>query len=190
MSTTASRIEEAVIARVKTLAGDYLREVTDIPNDWRSDSRWVDRLLRSVPGVYVCWLGGPQDPSAANEPRIQSSVGVLVATGQTTERDRRHGTGREVGAYELIDVLVPGLHAMNIEGLGPMLLTTVVNLFEGSLESKGLALYGLYFSLRHDFPDAVDLDTLTPFERVRGSITAVQPADAPAALVDTDLPQD
>lgn len=46
---------EALLAKIKALCGDYLREVDTHPGQWDDSS--VRRLVRNPPAVYVAWLG-------------------------------------------------------------------------------------------------------------------------------------
>lgn len=148
--------EDAIIAKAKALLGDVVRQVESLPGDW--DDQMFKRLLAAVPGVFVVFSGGARSSGAGQqEAAIEGRWTVLTATGHASgEQARRHGDAMEVGAYHLVQVLAAGLHGFTVPGVGSMSLLDVANLYTGTVEAQGLAVYALTFSLPMTFDLADD----------------------------------
>lgn len=55
MSSIIAATSNALIAQIKQLCGNHLKEVEEHPGQWDDSS--VRRLVRNPPAVYVAWLG-------------------------------------------------------------------------------------------------------------------------------------
>ena len=136
-------VEDYLIERIKAHFGARLRTVESLPADWDDDT--FSRLLRATPGVFVVFGGGTALHQSLD---LRSSwVVFAVTTHAGAERARRHGDSREIGAYEIIEAVVPLLHDHAVPGAGRLNFEEVENLFTGAIEKKGAAIYGARFTL-------------------------------------------
>lgn len=160
---TIIAIEDALIDKIKTALGSHVKGVESLPGDW--DDEMLKRLLRYVPGVYVAFAGGPRLGAAgAAEATIDGKWLVYLSTGHASgEAARRRGDGQQVGAYELIAILAPLLDGLTVSDVGSFSLIDVSNLYTGSIDRQGVAIYALTLSIPMTFSLAPG-GTLTPFE--------------------------
>ena len=160
-------LETTLLAVIKDALGNKVRTVESLPGNWDDDT--LKRLLRQVPGVFVAWAGSqPANGRDGGVGAVTSGLWlVYVVTGHASgEAARRLGDSQQVGAYELIDTLVPLLNGYLIKGEGTLSLTRVENLYSGTVDRQGMCLYALHFNLPRSWPTPVDESTLTPFEPV------------------------
>lgn len=155
-------IEDDIIAVVKAAIGNKLRTVDSLPGDWDADM--LRRLLLSAPAVYVAFLGGPKIKEADAVVGIDGRWSLFAITGHASgNAARRRGDGREIGAYEIIERLVPRLHNRTVPDVGTMTLRDVENLYSGTIDNRGVALYSAVFTLPVYFPEVLDETTLDIF---------------------------
>ncbi len=158
-------LEASLIATIKAALGNKVRAVESLPGNWDDDT--LKRLLRQVPGVFIAWAGA--QPASGRDGGVGALTSglwlVYVATGHASgEAARRLGDSQQVGAYELIDTLVPLLNGHTIVGEGTLSLTRVENLYSGSVDRQGLCLYALHLSLPMCWPTTVNEGALALFE--------------------------
>jgi phage gp37-like protein len=156
-------VEDALIAECTTALGTKVRGVQSLPGDWDDDM--LRRFLRLVPGVYVSFGGGGVPRQGATGLELDSRWIVYVGTGHASgETARRRGDALQAGAYELLEVLLPRLHGLLVPNVGSVRVTDVSNLWTGSIDRQGLAVYAIALTL----PMALDIvagdDVLAPFE--------------------------
>lgn len=155
------KVEDAMIERCKRLVGKHVKAVEDLPGNW--DEATLKAARRKVPGIYIAWSGGPAVPGRLAG--INSRYAVYVVTGQASgERARRRGNSRELGAYEILERIVPGLHGLTVNSVGTLQLERVDNLFSDRVDEQGLVIYGAVFTLaKMMFPAALDAGDLADF---------------------------
>lgn len=157
-----AEVEDAMIERCQFLVGEHVKTVEDLPGNW--DDATLKAARRKVPGIYIAWSGG----AAVNGSRaaINGRYAVYVVTGQASgERARRRGSNREVGAYEILERVVPGLHGLSVAGVGTLQLERVDNLYSDRADQQGIVIYGAVFGLaKMMFPAALDASSLADFE--------------------------
>lgn len=151
-------LEDAIMLRCEAAAGDLVQAVQSLPGDW--DDEMFSRLAAAVPGVFVIFSGGQRSSGAGQqEAAIDGRWSVLVCTGHASgETARRRGDALEVGAYQLVNRLAAQLHGFTVPGVGTLSLLGVNNLFTGTVDKKGLAVYALDFSLPMTFELGAPLD--------------------------------
>lgn len=156
-----AKVEDAMIERCQLLVGKQVKAIEDLPGNW--DDATLKAARRKVPGIYIAWSGGAA--VAGRLAGINSRYAVYVVTGQASgERARRRGNGREVGAYEILERVVPGLHGLTVDGVGTLQLERVDNLYSDRVDEQGLVIYGAVFGLaKMMFPAALDASTLADF---------------------------
>lgn len=155
--------ENLIIARIRALLGAKVRAVDSLPGDWDDDT--LKRLLRLLPGVFVAWAGGQAQAQGGYSAALAGRWAVYVATGHASgEHARRAGDAQQVGAYELIEVLLPGLHGYDVGEVGTLTLIGVENLYTGTIDRQGIAVYALTFALGMNFDAEPDPALLAPFQ--------------------------
>lgn len=161
--------EAFLIGAVQAELGTALRGVASLPGDW--DDEMFKRFAAMVPGVFVAFTGGEQLEAGggALEASIDARWAFYVCTGHPTELARRHGDAMQIGAYSLIERLLPRLHGLAVPGVGSLRLVSVQNLFTGTVERQALTVYALVFGLPMTLelvpPDAA----LAPFETLHAA---------------------
>ncbi|HEY9105225.1 MAG TPA: phage protein Gp37 [Roseateles sp.] len=144
-----------VITRVEThlvdtltaaVAGTKLR-VRDLPADWDDDM--LRKLLTLAPCVLVSFSGGQVRQRGATRAEIDGQWVVYAVTSHPSgEQPRRRGNAQAIGAYEIVSrLIVPVLHGHQVPDVGALALTGIQDLFTGSVERQGLAVYGCSFAV-------------------------------------------
>lgn len=179
-------VEDAIIARCQQVVGQSVRTVEDLPGRW--DEQTLRSAMRQAPGVYVSWSGGRGEGNAS-QPRAALRYAIYFVTSHASgERARRRGDSREVGAYELIERVVPAVHGLTVDGVGTLALESVDNLYSSRLEQQGVMVYGASYRLAATFPAPLDVNTLDAFTTYHAT-HQVGGADDPDAVDQVDLPQ-
>jgi phage gp37-like protein len=179
-------IEDGIIAKIKTILGDKVRAVDALPASW--DDLVLDRILRVTPGAYVSFAGGADATPGGVAPSIDGAWSVAVVTNHASgEKARRRGDTTAAGAYELIEVLVAGLHGHNVTGQGSLIFVRIENLFDDVIDKKGVMVYAIVFRLSMAFDPAVDLASLHPFQSFTQAIE--EPAQTPVLKQIVQMPQ-
>ena len=82
------------------------------------------------------------------------------------EQARRLGDALQIGTYELIERMVGLLHGLEVPDVGTLDFRSVDNLFTGTVDRQGLAVYGVRFALPMTAlpPAAVALDDFETFD--------------------------
>ena len=158
-------MEDGLVVAITAALAGRVKAVESLPGNWDDDT--MKRLLRQVPGVYVSWVGGQtangRDGGVAG---MTNGVWIVyVATGHASgEAARRRGDSQQVGAYELLDILIPLLNGFVVPGEGSLSLVRVENLYSGTVDRQGLCLYAMHFNMPMSWPTTVNETGLTPFE--------------------------
>ncbi|MCE8027541.1 DUF1834 family protein [Halomonas daqingensis] len=181
-----AEIEDAIIERCRKVVGEHVKVIDHLPGRW--DQKTLRAALRQVPGVYVAWGGARGDGDLA-QPAVQNRYVVYVVTGHASgERERRRGNNRQVGAYELLERVVPAVHALVVPGVGSLSLESIDNLYSDAFDKEGVVVYGAAYRLKAVFPPALQVGTLAPFEKYRAT-HLVGTDDDPDTYSAADLPQ-
>lgn len=144
---------DALIAKIKVLCGNHLKEIDSHPGQWDDSS--VRRLVRNPPAVYVAWLG--QQPNS-NPYTVTARWGVFVVANVLNGKRRN-----DVGIYQIVETLTAGLHKQHILPSGMFELQTVQNLWSDTQSGMGVAVYGMYFNAEQPLPCAIDESSLNDF---------------------------
>jgi phage gp37-like protein len=189
--------EDAIVARIKKIAGDGLRACESLPANF--DVAEVHARARLAPAVYVSFLGG--EPLAENDLVLDARFAVFVLTGGGNELQRRRGAApaQGSGAYALMMLILPLLHGHTLKDIGTLTCTAVDNLYSDALDQLGVSLYSATFKVpvvldASDDPEG-DLaaflhfhaDYLVPPHQPPQPVTL--PLAAPDASDDVTLPQ-
>lgn len=153
--------EDSILTQLRALVQGRVRTVETLPGDWDDDM--LKRFLGSVPGVWVAFAGGPAKPAGAGTLSLASRWVVYVATGHPSEEARRRGDAMQLGAYALLELLLPNLHGMSVASVGTLAVTDVANLYSGQIERQALTVYAVTLALEMQLDLPAD-ELLAPFE--------------------------
>ncbi|HHF5724335.1 DUF1834 family protein [Haemophilus influenzae] len=153
MSSIIAATSNALIAQIKRLCGNHLKEVEEHPGQWDDSS--VRRLVRNPPAVYVAWLG--QVPNERQNCVI-ARWGVFVVA-KVLNGQRRDA----VGIYQIVERLTAGLDGAHIAPSGMFELQSVQNLWSDTQSGMGVAVYGMYFNAVQPLPCDTDESSLDDF---------------------------
>lgn len=180
-------VEDAMIERCRRVVGDNVKTIEDLPGGWTP--QLLRAAMRQVPGIYISWGGGRGD-SQVSEATMAARYVAYVVTGHASgQRERRRGNSRQVGAYELLERIVPALHQLTIDGVGSLALQSVDNLYSDQLDKQGVVVYGAAYRLAMTFPAPFELGSLADFELYTGT-HRVGGTDDPDMQSRADLPQE
>ncbi|MFZ7107906.1 DUF1834 family protein [Avibacterium avium] len=143
----------ALIAKIRALCGDYLREVAEHPGQWDESS--IRRLVRNPPAVYVAWLGQVPNPRPYT---VTARWGIFVVC------DVLNGKRKDnVGIYQVVETLTAGIDKSQIAPSGLFELQSVQNLWSDTQSGMGVAVYGMYFNAVQPLPMEFDPQSLDDF---------------------------
>lgn len=162
MSSRLAAIETHLLALMRGAVTNHVRLCESLPGVWTEKT--FKQVLRVVPAVYLAWDGGPAQRSAGDAVSIESRWFVYVVTSHASgERARRHGDATAIGAYELLELLVPLLHGQVVPDAGAIAITGIDNVFSDDADAVAVAVYAIGFAMPLGFVFAPELATLSPF---------------------------
>ncbi len=177
--SSVSAVQTAILARAKQVLGDKLHYEA-LPATADLDAQLSARA-KKLPAVFVAFFGGQM--IGGNEVVLDAEFGVLVVTQAVSERDRREGSARMLGAVPMLEVLVPALHGHVVPEIGSLGLTAVTNLFAQALDEKGLSLYAANYRIKLPMAlDADPADELDDLRHIHGDWMIDRPVDPDAPL--------
>lgn len=185
-------IEEALILNTKgvlTINGELLvRTVEALPGDLR-DAQALRELASAAPAVYWAFLGG-RNSIEADDIHINSVWGCYIVTDHASGHDaRRRGDGRQIGAYDIMKMVLPIINGLTITGVGTANFKRVENLFSIRVDKVGAALYAATFEIPLPLDYELDLAGLNNFETYHAEHSLAPGADEPAAIDEITLEQ-
>lgn len=164
-------IIEAAQSRFVVDGKRLLKAVESLPAQW--DDKTFDRLLRGAPGVFVCFVGGP---AIDGEARCQATFVVMaVTTHASGELARRRGDKLQIGAYQILEILVPLLHDRVVPGIGTLKFADIANLFTDDIDAQGAVVYGSTFSIDMPIQSGDQPSDLADFLTFDGSFDLARP---------------
>lgn len=131
-------VEEAVLSAVEAAFNDV--RTGSLGGGWTLDS--LRRALQLSPGVYISFLGGKAADYKST--KTAGRFELYIVTKGAVEPVRR---SRGLGAYELIETLVPLLHQLPVPDVGVLRFEQVNNLFKEAAFKMGGSVYALAFSI-------------------------------------------
>lgn len=157
-------VEDKIIERIKAVlmapGNEKLRHVESLPGDWDADM--LKRILLMAPGVFLAFMGGPV--TAGHTAQLKAQWAVIAVTGHASgEAARRRGDSQQIGAYEILEALVPKLHGFKIDDEGTLQIAEISNLYNGELDKRGVTVYAARFEILMGLPADLDLATLNSF---------------------------
>lgn len=155
-------VEKALIEKARAVLQNRVREIESLPADWDADT--LNRILLALPGVY--WImGGGRGTPGRTDGMVPIEWACVIATNHASgARTRLRGDAVQVGASELIDVLIPSFNNYTVPDEGTLALVAIENLNTPELDRKGVSLYALLFQMPMAWPAVADLNSLAPFQ--------------------------
>ena len=153
--------ENALLTACESALGNTVRVKETVPGGWTLDL--LRRALQRAPGVFVTWHGGQR---ADNFSYINGRFSVYVVTKGATDKARREGSQAVIGAYEMVERLVPVLDGLDVADVGSLTLQGVDNLFRDALFDLGGTVYGLQLQMTNmpfEIPDPDNLGDFVTF---------------------------
>lgn len=147
-----AEIEDNIIAAIKTEFGNTLRQVDSHPGTW--DEETLKQMSLAAPGVLVGFGdadGNESETDVVTNGKWHLYIVTAHANGQ---KARRRGDGRVIGAYEILERLVPLLHGHNVtdlsagDDIGTLNFERGINRFTFSIDRKGFLVYEVRYSMR------------------------------------------
>jgi len=115
--------------------------------------------------VFIVFAGGAPEKYGGESVFLNARWVVIVATGNASgEAARRRGDGTQIGAYEILELILAQLHGHVVPDEGTLSLVSVENLYSGEIDKQGLAVYAATFQMAMSLPADLDLAALAPFE--------------------------
>ncbi|MGE4406045.1 phage protein Gp37 [Pseudomonas sp.] len=156
-------IEDDIIERVKGHFGAVLRTVDSVPGPLDSEET-LKKMLRAAPAVFVLFAGGRNPHPGKELVEIRGRWVLYAVTAHAGgQADRRRGDGRQIGAYEIVERLVPLLSGFCPADESALDLADVANLYSGTIDNQGVTIYAVNFGVRMDLADLPDVATLDDF---------------------------
>lgn len=186
---TIAAIENHLVAQLRALFGDRVREVESGPAQLSEGE--LERILRVAPAVYVAFLAGRREVGPGI--KMVGSWGVYaVAANAAGEQARRHGDARTIGAYDLVELAAAQLDQHVVPDVGTAEVREITNLFSAAFVRHGRSVYAVVLDLPMTLPAGVDPSTLADFATfhanwdvpAHGNVDPPLPADADADATD------
>ncbi|PLX49119.1 MAG: hypothetical protein C0613_08330 [Desulfobulbaceae bacterium] len=137
-------IEDAIISLAAARLGSTVRKIETLPGGWTMET--LKRALQFAPGVYVAFLGAK--PGSVDG-YFDGRFSVYMVSKGASETSRRRGNQRVIGAYDMIERLLPYLHVLDVEEIGSAMVSGVDNLFRDAMFELGGTVYAINLTMPH-----------------------------------------
>lgn len=137
-----AQTEKALRDAINATLGNTLRRVDSLGGGWTLAN--LKRALQFSPGCYVTFQG-------ATAGRVQDALdlrfSVYVVTKGATDPNRRQGNKRIIGAYDIINRLLPVLNGLPVPTIGELQSQGIDNLFREAMFDLGGTVYAIQLTL-------------------------------------------
>jgi phage gp37-like protein len=172
--------EDAIIAICDAALQAKVRPMESLPGVLTMDV--LRTIAARTPAVYVCYLGGRAGVQVTDSAQHQALFAVYVITDHASGNvDRRRGDARQIGAYDILAILVPVLNDHTVPGVGSLNFQRIENLFSVDLDKKGVSIYAATFELPMSFSYQLDETTLDDFITYDATHSISADVDVPAS---------
>lgn len=153
--------EDAIVVGCREALGDTVVTVETLPGPWDQDA--LALAFRRMPGVWVYFDGG-QPGRGARGGRLDARFLVYAVTSHASgTRERQRGNSRQIGAYEIIERVVPTLSNKPAAKLGTLMFAGLRVLTPATAQRQGVAVYEMAFTMEMAFPAPRDVGDLADF---------------------------
>ncbi len=178
-------VEDALLAEIGAALGNTVRKTGSLPGGWTLDA--LQRALQFAPGAYVAFQGANPGSGAGY---LNGRFTVYVVSKGASEADRRRGNARVMGAYDMLERLLPRLAVLRVPDIGSLKVAGVDNLFRDAMFELGGTVYGINLGLPNmpfDYQaDTTSLDDFITFDAIY-DIDTTQDGEPEANDYVTDL---
>ena len=176
-------IEDALIALINTTLPNVLRLVKSVPG--QLDEQILKTMFASAPAVYVAFLNG----RASDNRSWDATFAVYAVTGSGAQDQRRGGDARVIGAYDIVQALLPAINYHTVPDVGTLKFERVQNLFNLALDKQGLTVYAMTFNINMGMDYAINTNALNAFVTYHAEHSLVPGNNEPAAIDNVTLEQ-
>jgi phage gp37-like protein len=135
-------IEDAILAVGTAALGNTVRKIETVPGGWTMAT--LTRALQFAPGVYVAFHGAVP---GASEGYYNGRFTVYMVSKGASEEDRRRGNNRIIGAYEMLERMLPPLSVLTVQDIGSPMVTGIENLFRDAMFELGGTVYSINLTM-------------------------------------------
>lgn len=147
--------ENALLARLRALFGNTLRDIATHPGDWSEEG--LRDVLLTPPSVYLVWLGAQAGQvKGVIDSRFVFYVVAEVINGAEGDRP---------GLYQIVARLIAGLSGFRPANAGPMRFEEGRNLYTEKQGNGGVVLYGTYFTCEEPVTPLIQDDGMDEYLR-------------------------
>ncbi len=177
--------ENEIIAVCDAALNGKVRGMESLPG--RMSLSVLKKIAARAPAVYVAYLGGNKSGPAVRDTATHRAVfAIYIVTDRT---DGRRGSGRKIGAYDIINTLVPALNDHSVPEVGTLESKAVENLFSVELDRSGVSIYAATFQIPMTFDYQLDETALDNFITYHAEHSMTPGDDEPAAIDSVQLTQ-
>lgn len=156
-------IELGIVEKIKNSAlKTKLKQIECLPEI--SGEKLVNKFVTDAPGVYVA----TSDFEVIEDQLPLKFVVAAVVRNSASKISPRHGDGKTLGLYELVEVLLPVLHGLKVNGQAVLYVQRVQWVKSDLLFNNGLEVAELTLSGQAGMPPLLDVNDLDDFETFAG----------------------
>ncbi|MHB1183394.1 MAG: phage protein Gp37 [Desulfobulbia bacterium] len=133
-----SDVEAAILAVVNTALGATIKRKGTVPGGWTMKT--LEQALQFAPGIYVAFQGAVP---GADDGYYDGRFTVYLVNKGAIEPVRRHGNPRVIGAYDMLERLLPPLAVLTVPDIGTLKGGAIDNLFRDAMFDLGGTVYGI-----------------------------------------------
>jgi len=166
-----SKTENSIIKVIEKVMLNKIKTVETLPGSWSVDL--LLDLAHKAPAVFVAYRGGPAEKSNVDAVS-DGKFSVYVVTKAGREGHRRKGSITAIGAYDILEAIVPHIHRLAVPDVGTLKFVNVDNLFGDVVQDLGVTVYAADFVLPQMVWPFVDVHTLDDFITFNADVDQVQ----------------
>ena len=153
--------EDAFIATSNTALQKKVRDMETLPG--QMSLRVLQTIAANAPAVYVAYLGGRTSGAPQSDAPHTAVFAVYIVVDHAGSKVRGRGDARQIGAYDIINALVPALNGLTVADVGTVQFKSVENLFSVELDKEGVSIYAATFEVPMTFEYLADETSLAGF---------------------------
>ncbi len=177
-------IEDSIIAASNTALQKKVRDMESLPG--RMSLQVLKKIAANAPAVYVAYLGGRKGKAITGVAMHQGVFAIYIITERI---DSRRGSARKMGAYDIINILVPVLNDHKVTDVGTLEFQRIENMFSVELDKQGVSIYAAVFEIPITLEYQLDETTLSDFITYSATHSMAPGEDEPDAEDNVQLAQ-
>lgn len=176
--------EDSIIAASNEVLKKKVRDMESLPG--RMSLQVLKNIAAKSPAVYVAYLGGRKGVSAHSIAQHKAVFAIYIVSDSA---EGRRGNERKIGAYDIINTLVPTLNDHQVTDVGTLEFQRVENLFSVELNKQGVSIYAAVFEMPMSLDYQVDEAALDNFVTYSATHSIAPGDDEPDAEDKVQLEQ-